>query len=98
MSDDFSWLEYEDEEAAPDANRPSRFSRLAGLRRLVPGFLRRGDSSAAESLVTEATPGRARRILGAVPAFFRRFRRSRPEVSRRRFGFAARRTPDRRSG
>lgn len=73
MNDDFSWLDNEDEDSAPDSKRPSRFSRLSGLRR--------GDSSAADSPATEASPGRLRRILGAFPAFLSRLRRSRSEVS-----------------
>ncbi len=78
MTDDFSWLDYEDEDTAADAKRPSR---LSGLRRLAPGFLRRGDSSAAESPADEASPGRLRRMFGALPAFIGRFRRARSEVS-----------------
>ena len=81
MSDEFSWLDHEDEDATPDTLQPSRLSRLSGLRRLVPGFLRRADSSAADSPAIDASPGRLRRILGAFPAFLSRFRRARPEVS-----------------
>ena len=80
MNDDYSWLEYEDEDADPAAapSRPSRFSRLS---RLVPRFPRRGDSSAADSSTSAATPGRLRRLIGVVPGIFRRFRRARSEVS-----------------
>lgn len=78
MNDDFSWLEYEDEEAAPVSNRPSRMGRLS---RFVPGFLRRGESGSSASSTTEVAPSRLRRLVGVVPGFLRRFRGSGSEVS-----------------
>ena len=75
MNDDFSWLEYDDEDAAPVPNPPSRLSRF------VPRFFRRGDSGSADSSTTEAAPSRLRRLVGVVPGFLRRFRGTRSEVT-----------------